>query len=82
MQKLWIANIAPGTSDKDLKAFVAKYAPEAECTHIQRVEGDGSRPAAVMTFAKADFVTIGRLQARLDGMFWNGRTLSCSTTIR
>jgi hypothetical protein len=81
MERLWIANIAPGTSDDELKTFVKKYAPGIECSEIQRVEGDGSRPAALMTFANKKFDTLGNLSLRLDGMFWKGRTLSASTML-
>lgn len=79
MEKLWIANLPPDTSNDDLKAFVAKYAPDAECTKIERVEGDGSRPAAMMHFPVKAFGTAGKLAQRLNGMYWNGKTLSAST---
>jgi hypothetical protein len=81
MERLWIANIAPGTSDDELKTFVKKYAPDIECSEIQRVDGDGSRPAALMTFANKKFDTLGKLSLRLDGMYWKGRTLSASTML-
>ena len=81
MERLWIANIAPGTSDEELKAFVKKYAPDIECSEIQRVEGDGSRPAALLTFTNKKFDTLGKLSLRLDGMYWKGRALSASTML-
>ncbi len=81
MERLWIANIAPGTSDEELKELVKKYAPDLECSELQRVEGDGSRPAAMLTFANKKFDSLGKLALRLNGMYWKGRTLSCSTTI-
>ena len=40
--KLWIGNIAPGTTDDEVRDFVKKYAPDLEIKTIQRVEGDGS----------------------------------------
>ena len=81
MERLWIANIAPGTNDDELKALVAKYAQEPmECTEIQRVEGNGSRPAAMMTFTGKKVDTLGKLALRLNGMYWKGRALGCSTT--
>ena len=80
MQKLWIANIAPDTTDDELKALVARYAPDIECTSIQRVDGEGSRPAVWMAFTGKKLDTLGKLQLRLDGMYWKGRTLACSTT--
>jgi hypothetical protein len=81
MQNLWLANIAPETTDEELKELVARYAPDIECTEIRRVEGDGSRPAVIMAFTGKKFDTLGKLQLRLDGMYWKGRTLACSTTV-
>jgi len=81
MERLWIANIAPGTTDDELKALVKKYAPEIECTEIQREEGTGSRPAALMSFANKKFDSLGKLSLRLNGMYWKERALSCSTMI-
>jgi hypothetical protein len=81
MERLWIANIAPGTTDDELKELVKKYAPDLECSAIQREEGTGSRPAALMTFTNKKFDSLGKLALRLNGMFWKGRTLSCSTMI-
>ena len=82
MQKLMIANLPPDTGDEDIKALVAKYMPDVECGAIQRVEGDGSRPAAILAFPSATFGAMGKLEQRLNGMFWNGRTLSCSALVR
>ena len=76
--KLWIGNIAPGTTDATLREFVKKYAHELECTTLQRVEGDGSRPAAILTFAGSDLMAVPRLALRLDGMYWQERKLSCA----
>ena len=81
MERLWIANIAPGTSDDELKAFVAKYAPDIECVEIQRVEGDGSRPTAWLTFTNRKLDSLAKLALRLNGMYWKERKLSCSTTL-
>ncbi len=81
MERLWIANIAPGTTDDELKELVKKYAPDIECAEIQREEGTGTRPAALMTFSNKKFDSLGKLALRLNGMFWKGRTLSCSTTL-
>jgi len=82
MERLWIVNIAPGTSDDELKALVAKYSSDPiECAEIQRVEGDGSRPSAMMTFTGKKFDTLGKLALRLNGMYWKGRPLGCSTML-
>jgi hypothetical protein len=81
MERFWIANIAPGTTDDELKDLVKKYAPELECNEIQRVEGTGARPAALMSFTNKKFDSLGKLSLRLNGMYWKERTLSCSTTL-
>ncbi len=81
MGRLWIANIAPGTSDDEIKALVRKYTPDdIECTELQRVEGDGSRPGALMSFTGKKFDTLGKLSLRLNGMYWKGRRLVCEAT--
>jgi hypothetical protein len=80
MERLWIANIAPGTTDDEIKALVAKYSRDpVECAEIQHVEGDGSRPAVLMTITGKKFDTLGNLALRLNGMYWKNRTLSAST---
>jgi hypothetical protein len=81
MERLWLANIAPGTSDDEIKELVKKYAPQLECSEIQRVEGTGSRPAALLTFSNKKFDSLGKLALRLNGMYWKERALACSTTI-
>ena len=73
--KLWIGNIAPGTSDDQIRELLKKYAPKLACTTIQRVEGDGSRPAAMLEFENADFTAIYDAQRRLHGLYWNQREL-------
>jgi hypothetical protein len=81
MERLWIANIAPGTGDDELKELVKKYAPDLDCTEIQREEGTGSRPAALLTFTGKKFDSLGKLALRLNGLYWKGRALTCSTMI-
>ena len=72
--KLWIGNIAPDTSDDELKALVAKYAP-LTCDKIERVEGAGNRPAAMLQFPEASRASLDNLSRRLNGMYWKGRAL-------
>jgi hypothetical protein len=80
--KMWIGNVAPGTSDDDIRAFVKKYAPALECAGIQRVEGDGSRPAAVLDFPEAQSGAIETVAMRLNGMYWKERQLFVQTVVR
>lgn len=80
--KLWIGNIAPDTPDEEIREFVRKYAPDLECAKIQRVEGDGSRPAAVLEFADPPLGALEGVSMRLNGMHWKGRELFVQTTTR
>lgn len=80
--KLWIGNIAPETADEDIRELVKKYASDLECTNIQRVDGDGSRPAAVLEFAAPPVGALERVSLRLNGMYWKNRALIVQTLIR
>ena len=80
--KLWIANIAPDTPDEEIRALVKKYAPDLECTKIQRVDGDGSRPAAVLEFAETPLGALEKASMRLNRMYWKKRELLVQTIIR
>jgi hypothetical protein len=73
--KLWIGNMAPGTGDDELKAFLKKYAPDLECTTIARVEGAGNRPGALIQFEEASMAGLDTLGRRLNGMYWKGHEL-------
>jgi len=81
MERLWLANISPGTTDDELKALLKKYAPDLECTEIKREEGTGTRPAALISFTDKSFDSLGKLALRLNGLYWKERKLSCSTMI-
>ena len=76
--KLWIGNMAPNTTDETLREFIAKYAGALECVEIKRVDGDGTRPAAIVRFKGGDLESVPKLALRLDGMYWQGRKLSCA----
>ena len=78
--RLWIGNMAPGTSDDEIRAFVVKYAPDLECTDIERVEGAGTHPAAMVRFAGGTTTALNNLALRLNGMYWKGRALNCNST--
>ena len=75
--KLWMGNVAPGTSDDELKDLVKKYAPELTCTSIRREEGTGSRPGAVLEFTCGALGAMEKLSLRLNGIYWKGRSLVC-----
>ena len=75
--KIWMGNIAPGTTDEELKALINKYAPEVSCDRIVRVEGTGSRPGATLELTGGAFGAVENLSRRLNGMYWKERSLSC-----
>jgi hypothetical protein len=72
--KLWIGNIAPETSDDELRAFLEKYGVPAVIS-VERVASEGSRPAAMVEVAAAPEL-LTRLTERLNGMYWKGRSLT------
>jgi len=76
--KLWIGNIAPGTSDDEIREFLKKYVPNVECGSIERVDGDGSRPAAMIEFGGS----VERIVTRLHGMYWKERKLNVQAMTR
>jgi hypothetical protein len=80
--KLWIGNIEPGTSDEEIRDLVAKYAPDLQCTTIQRVDGDGSRPAAVLEFENPALGALDTAAMRLHGMYWKERALFVQKVMR
>jgi RNA recognition motif-containing protein len=80
--KLWIGNIAPGTTDDELREFVGKYAPDLEIKTILRVEGDGSRPGASIEFVDTPYGSVEKISMRLHGMYWKGRELFVQTQSR
>ena len=75
--KLWIGNLAPDTSDDELREFLKKYGIDTVAS-IERVEGDGSRPAAVVEVGATPEALMKATQ-RLNGMFWKGKTLVVQT---
>jgi hypothetical protein len=80
--RLWLGNMAPGTTDDEIKAFLRKYASDLECSTIEHVEGDGTHPGAMVRFAVGKVEALGTLALRLNGMYWKGRPLSCNTLMR
>ena len=78
--KLWIGNIAPGTTDDELRDLLKKYGA-AEVTTIEHVAEEGSRPAAIIEVA-ATQEALYKLTQRLNGLFWKGRSLTAQSMTR
>jgi RNA recognition motif-containing protein len=80
--RLWIGNMAPGTTDDEVRALLKKYAPDLECVGIERVEGTGTHPAVIAEFTGGTTMMLSNLALRLNGMYWKGRSLNCNTMMR
>jgi len=78
--KLWIGNIAPGTSDDELKALVAKYGIEMVAS-VEQVPGDGTRPAVILEVAATPDLMM-KVTQRLNGLHWKGRSLNVQAMTR
>ena len=78
--KLWIGNIAPGTSDEELRALVAKYGVDTVAS-IEQVPGDGSRPAAILEVG-GTAEGMMKVTQRLNGLYWKGRSLTVQAMTR
>ncbi|MGZ5036288.1 MAG: RNA recognition motif domain-containing protein [Usitatibacter sp.] len=78
--KLWVGNIAPGTSDEELRALLGKYGV-ATVASIEQVPGEGSRPAAILEIA-ATPESVAKVTQRLNGMYWKGRSLTVQAMTR
>jgi hypothetical protein len=75
MTRLWLGNIEPGTSDDEIRALLLKYGfPTVD--GIEHVEGDGSRPAVLVTFQRADPAALALLQPRIHDLYWKRRRLT------
>jgi len=80
--KLWIGNMAPDTTDEEIRAFVTKYAPDLAIEAIQRVDGDGTRPGASISFVDTPYGSVEKIALRLHAMHWKGRELFVQTLAR
>jgi hypothetical protein len=74
MANLWLSNLPDDVTDDEIAGWLEKYG-FPRCDEIQRVAGDGTRPAAVITFPNLDENTLRRLQPRIDGVFVRNKTL-------
>ena len=78
--KLWMGNIAPETTETELRAFLERYGMPAVIS-VQRLADEGLRPAAIVEVAAA-VDQLQRLTQRLNGMYWKGRSLTVQTMMR
>lgn len=75
MADLWLGNLPTDVSDEEIKDFLVKYGfPPFD--GIEHFPGDGSRPAAQVTFKQVSSEALHNLQPRIDDMFWKDRRLT------
>jgi len=79
--KLWMGNIAPDTSEEELRALLEKYGAPAVISVERVTEESSSRPAAIVDVA-AETEQLQKLTQRLNGMYWKGRSLTVQTLMR
>lgn len=75
MARLWIGNIEDNTSDEELQQLLTKYGFPT-FSAIERVPGDGTRPAAIFTFEGASPDAVALLVPRIHDLFWKHRKLT------
>lgn len=75
MAKLWIGNLPPDVDETELSDFLQKFGfpPFDEMLHVP---GDGTRPAAQLSFSDLDAETLRRLQPRVHDTVWKDRRLN------
>jgi hypothetical protein len=78
--RLWVGNLAPGTTDEELSALLQRYGLPP-CSSIFRVEGDGSRPGALISFLDLEPETLYRATVRLNGLYWKERSLAVTVVV-
>jgi len=77
MAVLWIAGIPNDAGDDQLMDFLERYGfPLADA--IVWLGGDGSQPAALVTFERMTEAKLRDLALRIDGVFWNASRLHAS----
>ncbi len=77
MGKMWIANLPPEATDDEIDEFLQKYGfPTFDS--IERVPGDGSRPAAILDYPSLTDDLLRRLQPRVNDVAWREKKLFVS----
>jgi len=78
--KLWMGNIAPETSDDEVRALLVKYGMPSVVS-VNRVAEEGTRPAAIVEVVGLT-EDMYRITQRLNGMYWKGRSLTVQALMR
>lgn len=75
MAELWLGNVEESVSDEEIAEFLVRYG-FPQCSAIQRVAGEGPRPAALVIFEDVSPDALRTLQTRVHNLFWKGRTIT------
>jgi hypothetical protein len=75
MAELWMGNVADDATDDEIREFLIRYGfPSFD--EIQRIPGDGSRPAVLLTFKDTEPHALRTLESRVQHLFWKNRTIN------
>lgn len=72
MSVLMLVNIDTSTTDEEIQEFIGRYGFPA-FDEIERVPGDGTRPAVSLHFNSVDGAALRLLQPRINHLFWKQR---------
>jgi len=75
MSRILLSNLAPGTSDEELRAFLARFGMPP-CSQIEHIADKGSQPAVELRFGTVDSGTLCFFLARIRNICWKGRQIS------
>jgi hypothetical protein len=75
MGELWLSNIQKETTDDEIRQFLCGYGfPSFDW--IQRIDGTGERPAALLGFNDVQGYALRGLQSRVHNLYWKNRTVT------
>lgn len=75
MTQILLANVVAETTDEEIGQLLGKYGFPAHSA-IRRVPGDGSRPAALISFEEVDAAQLSFLKPRIHDIYWKQRRIS------
>ncbi|GLC96628.1 hypothetical protein Tamer19_60370 [Cupriavidus sp. TA19] len=72
MSVLMLSNVDMETTDDEIREFLIRYGFPA-FDEIERLPGDGSRPAVAVHFNAVEGAALRMLQPRINHLFWKKR---------
>jgi hypothetical protein len=77
---MMLGNVAMETTDDEIKDFLVKYGFPA-FSSIERHEGSGTRPAALIKFENIETTELEKLKGRIHEIQWKGRKISARVVL-